>query len=401
MLPIDSFTVLLFGLCAKLLLGGLFVMFWLKNRYAAWFAWWGASLFLGCVTGSVFMLRPTIENFLTIGIGNATLLTAMACCWQGARAFHHRRPLWFPVLATPALWFALCLIPQFFGSIGIRIAAAAMIATPLLLMCAVEFWRGRGEQLPSRGAVIIVFCSFALVFAIRIPLIGVLPFPFGALPMEAGWLGAFNLIMFAHTILLAVLLVSMSKERLEFDQRIQALTDPLTGALNRRAFILRSERLLQRHQYESAPLCLLFLDLDHFKSLNDAHGHSAGDSVLVHFVNVANGGIRPTDFVFRMGGEEFCCLLPYTNTEQAHRVAERIRHQFEMARTSTPGGSIKATVSIGIASTEIFGYDIERLTWHADMAVYAAKRQGRNQVVVSTSEGANTSPRYGRAVAAV
>ena len=71
-----------------------------------------------------------------------------------------------------------------------------------------------------------------------------LPFPFGALPMQPGWLGAFNLVMFAHTILLSVLLVALSKERLELDQRTKAQTDPLTGALNRRAFMARGERLL-------------------------------------------------------------------------------------------------------------------------------------------------------------
>jgi len=400
-MPIDSFTVLLFGLSAKLLLGGLFIMFWLKNREALWFAWWGAALFVGGTAAGVFMQRHETENILTIGVGNAALLATFACCWQGARAFHHRRPLWFPVLAAPLLWLVLCAAPPFMESVAVRIVASTLIATPLLLMAAVEFWLGRREQLPSRWAVIVVFSSFALAFAIRVPFVGVLPFPFGAQPMEPGWLGAFNLIMFAHTILLSVLLVSMSKERLEFDQRIQALTDPLTGALNRRAFVLRGERLLQRHRYESAPLCLLFLDLDRFKSLNDEYGHSAGDNVLVRFVKIVNACIRPMDFVFRMGGEEFCCLLPYTGTEQAHRVAERIRHQFEMARTSTGGVSVQATVSIGIASTEIFGYDIETLTWHADMAVYAAKRQGRNEVVVATGEGVEERWRRGRAVAAV
>ena len=87
---------------------------------------------------------------------------------------------------------------------------------------------------------------------------------------------------------------------------------------------------MQRHAYERAPLCLLFLDLDHFKSLNDRFGHSGGDDVLTSFVDLVNACIRPTDFLFRIGGEEFCCLLPHTTTEQAHRVAERIRHQFEM-----------------------------------------------------------------------
>ena len=133
-----------------------------------------------------------------------------------------------------------------------------------------------------------------------------------------------------------MLLVSLSKERLELDQRTKAQTDPLTGALNRRAFMSRGERLLQRHAYERAPLCLLFLDLDHFKSLNDRFGHSGGDDVLTSFVGLVNACIRPTDFLFRIGGEEFCCLLPYTTTEQAHRVAERIRHQFEM--TTIDGG---------------------------------------------------------------
>jgi diguanylate cyclase (GGDEF)-like protein len=400
-MPIDSFTVLLFGLCAKLLLGVLFVVFWLKNRRAPWFVWWSATLFLGSASSTLFILRKTGENLLTIGMGNATLIVAIACCWQGSRAFNLRRPLWSPVLATPLLWLALCLIPSFMATVSFRIVASSLIITPLLVMSAVEFWWGRREQLPSRWPVIIIFSSFALMFALRVPLVGVLPFPFGALPAQPGWLGAFNLIMFAHAILLVVLLVSMSKERLEFDQRIQALTDPLTGALNRRAFILRGERLLRRHEYERTPLCLLFLDLDHFKSLNDQFGHSAGDDVLVNFVNVVNACIRPTDFVFRMGGEEFCCLLPHTNTEQAHRVAERIRHQFEVAPTDVAGMPIEATVSLGIASTDIFGYDIETLTRRADMAVYAAKRQGRNQVVVSTLEGMGAVHARGKISAAV
>src|SRR4029077_7551860 len=116
-------------------------------------------------------------------------------------------------------------------------------------------------------------------------------------------------ILFAHTLLLVVLVVSLSKERLEFDQRTQAQTDPLTGSLNRRAFMWRGTRLLQRHAYERAPLCLLFLDLDHFKSLNDRFGHSGGDDVLTSFVGLVTACIRPTDFLFRIGGEELFSLF--------------------------------------------------------------------------------------------
>jgi diguanylate cyclase (GGDEF)-like protein len=197
--------------------------------------------------------------------------------------------------------------------------------------------------------------------------------------------------MFAHTILLSVLLVSLSKERLELDQRTKARTDPLTGALNRRAFMAQGERLLQRHAHERMPLCLLFLDLDHFKAFNDRFGHSGGDDVLTSFVTLVNACIRPTDFLFRIGGEEFCCLLPHTTTEQAHRVAERVRHQFEMTMIEVAGTVVKATASLGIASTEVFGYEFDTLMRRADLAVYAAKRAGRNRVVVATSDNARSS----------
>jgi diguanylate cyclase (GGDEF)-like protein len=128
----------------------------------------------------------------------------------------------------------------------------------------------------------------------------------------------------------------------------------------------------------------MFLDLDHFKTLNDRFGHSGGDDVLTAFVAIVHENIRPTDFLFRFGGEEFCCLLPHTNTEQAHRVAERIRHRFESATVQVAGVPVKATVSIGIASTDTFGYDFNTLIRRADMAVYSAKRAGRNQVAVAS-----------------
>jgi len=383
-MQIDSFTVLLFALTIKLVLGGLFVVFWLKNRTSPWFIWWGAALAFGSVTAALFMLRTSIENYLTLGVGNAFMLTAVACTWQGARTFEKRQAQWLPVLAAPSLWLTICIVPGFIETIEYRIAVSSTMITSMFAMACWECWRGRHEALSSRWPVIVILASLALFFGLRIPLMQVLPFPFGALPMQPGWLGAFNLIVFGHTFLLVVLVVAMSKERLELEQRTKAQTDPLTGALNRRAFMARGERLVARHHHEEATLSLLFLDLDHFKALNDRFGHSGGDDVLTCFVGLVNACIRPTDFLFRMGGEEFCCLLPYTDTEQAQRVAERIRQQVEAASVIVGGAPAKATVSIGIASTEEFGYDLDTLIRQADGAVYAAKRAGRNRVEVSS-----------------
>jgi diguanylate cyclase (GGDEF)-like protein len=382
-MQIDSFTVLLFGLFIKLVLGSLFVVFWYKQRGATWYLWWSGTFFLGCVATLLFVTRGFAPELFAVGLGNVALIAGIAACWQAARAFNRRRALWLPVLAAPALWFAACLVPSFIETVAYRVVLSSLIIGSLLALCAVEFWHGRDERLPSRWPVIVLFSTFALVFASRIPMVGLLPFPFGALPIQLGSVGAFNLIMFFHALLLTVLVVAMSKERLELDQRLKAQTDPLTGALNRRAFMTRGERLLRRHDVEGAPLCLVFLDLDHFKTLNDRFGHSGGDDVLMRFVNVVHDNIRPSDFLFRIGGEEFCCLLPHTGIAQAHRVAERVRQQFEAATVDVAGTPVKTTVSLGIASTESFGYDLDTLIRRADKAVYAAKQRGRNRVVVA------------------
>jgi two-component system cell cycle response regulator len=144
---------------------------------------------------------------------------------------------------------------------------------------------------------------------------------------------------------------------------------------------------VSRHKKNEQDFSLLFLDIDDFKRLNDRLGHSAGDEVLRRFVDVVQNTIRPSDFLFRIGGEEFCCLLPQTNAQQSRHVAERIRRQVEAAAIQVGNGTaVKATVSVGIASTETVGYDLDGLLRAADGAVYRAKRQGRNRVATATGE---------------
>ena len=385
---IDAFTVLLLGVFIKILLGALFFIFWLQDRHSTWFAWWSAAFLFGTLASLLFLLRGVTGELFAIATGVAFAIVAFACCWQGARAFDGRRSLWLPVVLAPGLWLLACLVPGFVGHAGYRVMLSSLILSVLIALAAVEFWRGRQEALPSRWPVIVLFGSLSLFFLSRIALVDTLPFPFGALPMQATWVATFNLVVLFHVLVLTVLIVALSKERLELDQRTKAQTDPLTGALNRRAFMARSGRLLQREQRDLSPICLLFLDLDHFKSINDRFGHSAGDDVLAGFVDLVNASIRPTDFLFRIGGEEFCCLLPRTNAEQARQVAERIRRQFEMSTVVVAGTPVKATVSLGIASTEVFGYDLDMLMRRADMAVYAAKHQGRNRVVVAAVDDA-------------
>jgi hypothetical protein len=262
-MQIDASTVLLFGLLLKVPLAILFLIFWFNGVRTSWFAWWSATFFLGSLTALLLLVGGFRGAFFGVGAATALLITVSICCWQGARAFERRPPLWLAAFALPGVWLAACLVPGFLDCVGCRVALSSALLSPGFAMTAVELWRGREERLPSRRAVIATFASLALMFAVRIPLIGVAPFPFGAQPAESIWLAAFNLIMFFHTMVLAVLLVAMSKERQELEQRTSAQTDPLTGALNRRAFMTRGRQLVLRHRKERAPLCLLFIDLDH------------------------------------------------------------------------------------------------------------------------------------------
>jgi diguanylate cyclase (GGDEF)-like protein len=180
-----------------------------------------------------------------------------------------------------------------------------------------------------------------------------------------------------------MLMVSMTKERLELEQRNFALADPLTGLLNRRAFIREGVLMARRAQHGNEPLALLMLDIDHFKSVNDRFGHNVGDRVLMTFASVAQASLRSTDLLYRIGGEEFCFLLPDTNLADAISVADRVREDFAGHAFETPKGRATSTVSIGVATAEQVGFDIEKLLAAADAAVYEAKARGRNRVAVA------------------
>ncbi|MBO9723228.1 MAG: diguanylate cyclase [Novosphingobium sp.] len=173
------------------------------------------------------------------------------------------------------------------------------------------------------------------------------------------------------------------RRQLVEDLTVQAMTDHLTGACNRRAFDEALLVLLTPTPFGPAEDvtagCLAVFDLDHFKHINDRYGHVAGDEVLVRFVSILRGAVREGDIVARLGGEEFAVLLGGLTLDQAHLVCERIRTRFEEASIlDSLGNAVQATVSIGIASLVQGGQGRDILS-QADDALYRAKRDGRNR----------------------
>ncbi|EXI83721.1 MAG: putative diguanylate cyclase AdrA [Candidatus Accumulibacter sp. BA-94] len=156
-----------------------------------------------------------------------------------------------------------------------------------------------------------------------------------------------------------------------------ALTDTLTGALNRRGFDQAHEREAARSRRNARPLALALIDLDDFKRLNDTLGHQAGDQALIHLVRTLRSALRPSDVLGRFGGEEFVLMLPDTELDEA--VTALTRFQRQLADCRVTGNGVALTFSAGVvvqAPGESLAESIER----ADTATYAAKRAGKNRV---------------------
>ncbi len=167
------------------------------------------------------------------------------------------------------------------------------------------------------------------------------------------------------------------------DAERRAQTDPLTGVLNRRSLIERLEAACLRAQARGLPISLLFIDLDHFKSINDTWGHLAGDACLLEVIRPIQAELRQSDVIGRYGGEEFVVILSSADAVAAQAIAERILQRVADLRVEGFGQPIRLTCSIGVASSDELGVWGEQLISRADAAVYAAKNSGRNQVKVA------------------
>jgi diguanylate cyclase (GGDEF)-like protein len=169
------------------------------------------------------------------------------------------------------------------------------------------------------------------------------------------------------------------------DAERRAQTDPLTGVLNRRSFIEHLDAACVRARASNSPISVLFIDLDHFKQVNDTFGHAAGDACLAGIISPIHAELRQTDVIGRYGGEEFVVLLNGADAASAHPIAERICRRVEDIRIEGFGSPIHLTCSIGVAASDTLGVCGQPLIAHADAAVYAAKRSGRNQVQLAAS----------------
>ena len=188
-----------------------------------------------------------------------------------------------------------------------------------------------------------------------------------------------TLLVMPLALVLAVAILSTALMRSDVEHRSEAVIDPLTAMLNRKALDNRVEELRQQSEVTGAPLAAVMLDIDHFKAVNDSVGHAAGDAVLRDVAYLIRKEMRAFELAYRLGGEEFLVLLPGARSTDAMRLAEDVRQRIEEAQFVE---GVRVTVSCGVSTSRAgVPLDFDKLFAEADAALYEAKDAGRNRVL--------------------
>lgn len=308
------------------------------------------------------------------------LLTLTLLC-LGVRRLLRLHFAWGDLAALAGVGAATVLALGLAGQVTVMLVAGSLAMLLLALALCRDILVGARPLMSGPWLLALALPYVALAAALCWRGVVALTEPRPTLPAVALWL--WLLLSLASSLSLISLILNRLIARISQ----LSLHDPLTGALNRRALTRRLQRL-QALSHRGQPFCVVLLDIDHFKHVNDRHGHAGGDAVLVHVVTELNQALREHDELGRLGGEEFCVLLPLTELAAAAEVAERLRGRLEASRCRWKGAEIAVTASVGVAQARPAELRAEAVLVQADQQLYRAKTAGRNRVCIEDPDDA-------------
>lgn len=343
-------------------------------------------------------------RFLTVLIISGALLTVLLLLGHAAGAnpldTPHVYSMWgFSSLAF-AIWLALRGHKERFSTLAwaYELICLAEYTSALLLVPQDELrmlWfvvniPGVYILLGRRAGLAITLLSIFALWRLN-PL---QPTPYSPNAIATATLAILYLALFFHVY--ASRSISYFVRMRQSNQQLRELAshDPLTGILNARAYYARCDQLIRLGQRERHPFAVIFIDLDHFKSINDTHGHAVGDAVLKAVALILSSRLRNSDALGRIGGEEFSVFLPNTDQEGALRVGENLRQAIATLAIPAAGQHLRVTASLGVAPGDAAQDDMQSLQHRADQAMYRAKAAGRNRVTLfePASTGIDPAP---------
>ena len=331
--------------------------------------------------------------WLTYGAANTLLAVALA--FYGASVFRivELRVRWWRIFAPAALM--LVLMVSLIGTLEPRMLAATLV---LMVQCAlIIYWTCRYVPAQGRARMLLIIGSSISLIGLGMRVIAIISGGAAEMRYDVSNLkqtisvsiGTFTAMM------ISLGLVLLAKERSESLFQRLALRDVLTGILNRRAVLEQFSKELERARRDASYLAVAMVDIDHFKQINDVHGHLAGDEVICHCVNQLTQRIRESDSIGRYGGEEFLVLLPRTSPENAVAVLDQLRRAVAESPARFGEASIPLRISIGVCCVVPNEDDTTAsLLARADAALYEAKGLGRNTLCLAPPQvhRENTAP---------
>jgi diguanylate cyclase (GGDEF)-like protein len=375
----DMHTVSAVSVAVTVVLGGVLVFTWAREREGPLVGWWGLALLIQATGAALSAAASPVGSSALLGLGGASIILGCGIKWKAAREFAQRQARLFWVFLGP-VGYLLAAQSGYLQSVDYRLATVCTILSAYDFAAATEFARGNGERLPSRWPAVALLVVTGLGYLSWLPLNLIMPITESQWVDASVWFPAVILLTLLLRVALAFIVMSMAKERRAVEQRVEALTDALTGLPNRRALFEAADALSQDHDLKADAISVLIFDLDHFKQTNDRFGHQLGDRVLRLFATTAQIYCNGTGLVARLGGEEFAAILPGADPLEAVGTGEAVRRAFAKSGAFVDGLAVGATVSIGAASDLGAAGDLSALFRRADAALYVAKRAGRNRV---------------------
>jgi diguanylate cyclase (GGDEF)-like protein len=368
-------SVTAFAICI-----GLLAWFW---RGIAGMRWFAAALAVGWVKLILQGLEGKAPDVLTSMVANELYLVSFVLQFMGFRWFVVRAPFrqrwpWFLLAFLLVLYTILyiCRVPY----------TGNLMNIPFVAVCGISAWmllrHGKGAfHILSRCAAVILLADMCVAGyrAILTNYRYMCPWETLDAHTDPQWLYSLAAMAFLATFMsmsfLWFLVAELGRVLAE-----QARTDPLTGILNRRAMEELALRETARSIRHGHPLCMIMIDVDNFKLLNDTRGHVAGDCMLQAMVGTIQTMLRASDLFARNGGDEFALLLPDTPPAAGLLTAERIRRAVEELEIPFDSGTLRITICAGVTQLDSPVDGWESMTRRADAAMYTAKLRGRNQV---------------------
>jgi diguanylate cyclase (GGDEF)-like protein len=398
----DPFTlVVASSLAAAIMAGSMGLIYRAGSRQPCLRDWMMAGVFFaGNNVIGALAITFQVSHFLIPGFGNALYLAGHFGILAGLRRHLGLPAGWKPFAACAALIPLLHALPFLQSSVTHRLLLFTPIIAAINVGVAVTLWNHvrRGEWAPYLPlAILELFFAFQLSLRTAYLILKeghALTFMGSQFLQTSGTL--FVLVFLSVATMGCALIVTHQQAQL---LRRASLTDSLTGWLNRRALHDLAAAEFRRCRNNGAELFFITFDIDHFKSINDRHGHAVGDAALCHVTALASGALRGNDALFRIGGEEFAVMVNRSTLDDVCGIAERLRELVAGSPLQCGEATVRMSISVGVAQRRAEDGEWEDILGRADKALYCAKQQGRNRVALHGRDLPADEPLLQRATA--